>query len=100
MPNNHRASPCDLGLVLEGEDARRFHEYMENPTCTPEGLDLVRDALEFNRARRKVAWCLACGYRYPDTYDGMLNTSICKNCSEDAVVWGSPGAREDYCDRF
>jgi hypothetical protein len=71
---------------------------MENPTCTPEGLALVRDALELTRARQKVAWCLACGQLYPERYDGMLNTSVCKTCGEDAVVWGSPGARACHND--
>jgi hypothetical protein len=40
------ARPIELGLTLEGEDARRFHEYMESPTFTKEGMDLVRQARE------------------------------------------------------
>ena len=88
--------PCELGLVLEGEDARRFNEYMENPTCTPDGIKLINAAMEFNRACRKVAWCLACHHRYDDNHDGFINTSKCKICGQDAVVWGSPGAQTYY----
>ena len=42
------AKPIELGLVLEGEDAREFHHYMENPDAydTPEGCDLIRRAAE------------------------------------------------------
>ena len=40
------AKPIEPELVLEGEDAREFHRYMENPKKydTPEGRDLVRRA--------------------------------------------------------
>jgi len=43
---NEMAKPIELGLVLEGEDAREFHRYMENPSKydTPAGRDLVRRA--------------------------------------------------------
>ena len=42
------ARPIDLVLTLEGEDARMFHEYMEDPspTFTKEGRELVRKARE------------------------------------------------------
>jgi len=30
------AKPIEIGLVLEGDDARRFHKYMENPQITKE----------------------------------------------------------------
>ena len=38
------AKPIELGLVLEGEDARRFHEYMERPTYTDDARKLIRFA--------------------------------------------------------
>ncbi len=40
------AKPIELGLVLEGDDAREFHRYLENPAKydTPAGIDLVRRA--------------------------------------------------------
>jgi hypothetical protein len=40
------ARPIDLGLKLEGEDARRFHKYMENPDITEEGRLLIRKAVK------------------------------------------------------
>ncbi|HJJ36751.1 MAG TPA: hypothetical protein O0X27_06220 [Methanocorpusculum sp.] len=45
------ARPIDLGLVLEGEDARDFDEYMANPTFTEKGRELIREV----KARRKAA---------------------------------------------
>ena len=36
-------TPISYGLVLEGEDAARFDEYMKNPTFTEKGLNLMRD---------------------------------------------------------
>ncbi|MDD4051224.1 MAG: hypothetical protein PHR28_04910 [candidate division Zixibacteria bacterium] len=88
----NRGAPCNLGLVLEGDDARRFDEYLENPTCTPEGVALIAAAMRHHRHCQKEAWCLACGHIYGDGYDGALNTSICRKCGADAVVWGSSGA--------
>ncbi len=38
------AKPIELGLVLEGEDARRFERYLEDPVETDEGRELIRDA--------------------------------------------------------
>jgi len=34
-----------LGLHLKGRDARKFEEYLENPTCTPKGIELIRRAV-------------------------------------------------------
>ena len=42
----------ELGLVLEGEDARRFHEYMEHPTYTEGARKLIRVAAQKAKARR------------------------------------------------
>lgn len=38
------AQKIELGLYLEGEDARRFEEYMADPDKynTPEGREIVR----------------------------------------------------------
>jgi hypothetical protein len=48
------AKPIELGLVLEGEDAREFHRYMENPSHydTPEGRELARRAAHLARKTR------------------------------------------------
>jgi hypothetical protein len=40
------AKPIEIGLVLEGDDARRFHKYMENPKITHEGRELIREAIK------------------------------------------------------
>jgi len=48
------AKPIELGLVLDGEDAREFHRYMENPSRydTPEGRELARKAAYLARKTR------------------------------------------------
>jgi len=48
------AKPIELGLVLDGEDAREFHRYMENPARydTPEGRELARKAAYLARKTR------------------------------------------------
>ena len=38
------ATPIELGLVLEGEDARRFQDYLDHPTDTDDGRELIREA--------------------------------------------------------
>jgi len=38
------AKPIEIGLVLEGEDAKAFRKYLEHPTFTREGLNLMREA--------------------------------------------------------
>mgnify|MGYP001160691819 CR=1 FL=1 len=38
------AKPIEIGLVLEGEDARAFQKYLEHPTFTRDGLNLMREA--------------------------------------------------------
>lgn len=45
------ATPISYGLVLEGEDARDFEEYMKNPTFTEEGRQLMREVKAELRAR-------------------------------------------------
>ena len=39
------AKPIVIGLELHGEDARRFHKYIEKPTITEEGRQLIREAV-------------------------------------------------------
>jgi len=36
------ARPISYGLVLEGQDAKDFEEYMANPTFTKEGIALMQ----------------------------------------------------------
>lgn len=36
------ARPISYGLVLEGQDAKDFDEYMANPTFTKEGIALMQ----------------------------------------------------------
>lgn len=38
------AKPIEIGLVLEGEDAAAFQNYLTHPTFTREGLELMREA--------------------------------------------------------
>lgn len=38
------AEPIDLGLILEGEDAEAFMQYIKHPTCTPAGMQVIKDA--------------------------------------------------------
>jgi len=40
------ADPIELGLILTGQDLIDFEEYLKNPTCTEEGLKLLREAEE------------------------------------------------------
>ena len=46
------AKPIQLGMVLEGEDARKFDEYMENPKCTEKGISLIIKSSERSRRFR------------------------------------------------
>ena len=45
------ARPISYGLILEGEDAKDFDEYMKNPTFTEDGLELMREVKAELRAR-------------------------------------------------
>ena len=44
------AKPIEIGLVLEGDDARRFQTYMENPTITEKGRGLIREAMRLAKS--------------------------------------------------
>lgn len=46
------AQPIELGLVLEGEDAKRFQEYLDHPTDTDDGRKLIREAAILAREMR------------------------------------------------
>lgn len=44
------AKPIEIGLVLEGDDAKKFYRYMENPTITNKGRELIREAIRLYRS--------------------------------------------------
>ena len=44
------ARKIEFGLSLEGDDARAFHEYMENPDDTEAGRELIREALRLMKS--------------------------------------------------
>lgn len=39
-----RAHPIDLGLTLEGEDAKEFLEDLRNPKGTKEQIEMFKEA--------------------------------------------------------
>jgi hypothetical protein len=52
---NSMAKPIEIGLVLEGDDARRFHKYMEDPKITKEGRKLIREAIKIAKKEKLYA---------------------------------------------
>lgn len=49
------AKPVELGLVLEGEDAKRFIEYDDNPKASPLVLAMIAEGRElYEKNERKV----------------------------------------------
>ena len=40
------ATPISYGLVLDGDDARDFDNYMKNPTFTEKGLELMQRVVQ------------------------------------------------------
>ena len=46
------AKPIELGLVLEGGDAERFQHYLDHPTDTDDGREIIREAAILARAMR------------------------------------------------
>lgn len=52
------AKPIEIGLVLAGDDARRFHKYMENPKITKEGRELIREAIKIAKKENLYTWIL------------------------------------------
>jgi hypothetical protein len=46
------AKPIKLGLILEGEDAVRFEEYLKNPTDTLKGKMLMKRATKLSKQLR------------------------------------------------
>ena len=45
------AKPIELGLVLEGEDAKDFWRQMEDPECTEEGIKLLLKVAKLAKQR-------------------------------------------------
>ena len=45
------AKPIELEVVLKGEDARAFHQYMEQESSriTPEGQKITKEAVEISK---------------------------------------------------
>jgi hypothetical protein len=39
-----------LGLTLEGDQIQRFEDYIQNPTCTDLGIEIIRKAVLDARA--------------------------------------------------
>jgi hypothetical protein len=39
----------ETGLVLEGDDAKKFYRYLENPTITDKGRELIREAIRISK---------------------------------------------------
>ena len=49
------AKPVELGLVLEGEDAKRFIEYDDDPKASPLVLAMIAEGKElYEKNERKV----------------------------------------------
>jgi len=44
-------NPFNLGMKLKGQDAINFHKRLEDPICTPEGIELLRQAKELADAQ-------------------------------------------------
>jgi len=44
------AKPIEIGLVLEGDDTKKFYEYMDNPTITNKGRELIREAIRIYKS--------------------------------------------------
>ncbi len=44
------AKPIELGLVLEGEDAREFWENEKNPKVTDEQIEMFKEAMRIYKA--------------------------------------------------
>ena len=53
------AHPIELGLVLEGEDAREFLEDLRNPKATKEQIEMFKEAinstLEFTKEVKSIS---------------------------------------------
>lgn len=54
--NDSMAKPIELGLELKGQDAKNFHQYIQDPSVydTPDGKRILREAaaLDTNIIRR------------------------------------------------
>lgn len=45
------AKKIELGLILEGEDARDFHLHSDDPKYPPQGMKMLKRAYELSRSR-------------------------------------------------
>lgn len=45
------AKPIELGLVLEGEDAKKFWEDMKNPKVTRELIEMFEEAKQIYKTQ-------------------------------------------------
>ena len=43
------AKPVELGLILEGEDAKRFWEDRKNPKVTKEQIEMFKEAKRIHK---------------------------------------------------
>ncbi|MDP2846456.1 MAG: hypothetical protein Q8N79_10365 [Candidatus Methanoperedens sp.] len=48
------AKPVELGLVLEGEDAKRFWEDRKNPKVTKEQIEMFKEAMHIYKTNFKA----------------------------------------------
>ncbi|VVB97186.1 Uncharacterised protein [uncultured archaeon] len=48
------AKPVELGLVLEGEDAKRFWEDRKNPKVTKEQIEMLKEARQIYKTNFKA----------------------------------------------
>lgn len=46
------AKPIETGLILIGEDAQRFHRYIDNPEYSKEGRAMIRRAVKIAERKR------------------------------------------------
>lgn len=46
------AKPKEIGLVLEGDNAKKFYEYMDNPPITDKGRELIREAIRCYKSQQ------------------------------------------------
>ncbi|MCZ7391740.1 MAG: hypothetical protein ABOK23_05645 [Candidatus Methanoperedens sp.] len=47
------AKPVELGLVLEGDDAKRFWEDRKNPKVTKEQIEMFKEAKRIHKTNFK-----------------------------------------------
>ena len=58
------AHPIELGLVLEGEDAKEFLEDLRNPKATKEQIEMFKEAI---RALQRASFLICYDYTFSGT---------------------------------